>query len=123
MEHILRRARATCRRRRRSWRWRSPRRRAQLAGGTENFLVTREFKEIATREQCRELLDCLFAVSAADDSISGVEEDADPPDRQRARLRPGETWSRSAPPGGKREILRPPPVLIPGAAPRQRQVC
>lgn len=44
------------------------------AGGTEGFLVTRELKEIASREQCRELLDCLFAVSAADDSISGIEE-------------------------------------------------
>ncbi len=46
----------------------------RLFGGTENFLVTREFKEISTVEQRRELLDCLFAVSAADDSISGVEE-------------------------------------------------
>ena len=45
-----------------------------LSGGTEGFLVTREFREIATKEQCRELLDCLFAVSAADDSISGPEE-------------------------------------------------
>ena len=49
-------------------------RQSELAGGTENFLVTREFKELATREQCRELLDCLFAVSAADESISGTEE-------------------------------------------------
>src|SRR4028119_2081124 len=49
-------------------------RQSELAGGTENFLVTRELKEIATREQCRELLDCLFAVSAADESISGAEE-------------------------------------------------
>jgi uncharacterized tellurite resistance protein B-like protein len=47
---------------------------SRLSGGTENFLVTREFREVATREQCRELLDCLFAVSAADDSISGAEE-------------------------------------------------
>lgn len=46
----------------------------RLAGGTENFLVTRELRDIATKEQCRELLDCLFAVSAADDSISGPEE-------------------------------------------------
>ncbi len=45
-----------------------------VSGGTEGFLVTREFREIATREQCRELLDCLYAVSAADDSISGPEE-------------------------------------------------
>lgn len=47
---------------------------SHLAGGTENFLVSREFKEIATREQCEELLRCMFAVSAADHSISGVEE-------------------------------------------------
>lgn len=46
----------------------------RLSGGTESFLVTREFKEIATREQCLELLHCLFAVSAADDSITGAEE-------------------------------------------------
>ena len=47
---------------------------ARLFGGTENFLVTREFGELATREQKEELLVCRFAVSAADDSISGVEE-------------------------------------------------
>jgi uncharacterized tellurite resistance protein B-like protein len=46
----------------------------RLFGGTENFLVTRELREVATREQCLELLDCLFAVSAADESISGAEE-------------------------------------------------
>jgi uncharacterized tellurite resistance protein B-like protein len=45
-----------------------------LFGGTENFLVTREFKEIATDDERRELLDCLFAVSAADDAITGEEE-------------------------------------------------
>lgn len=47
---------------------------ARLFGGTENFLVTREFGEISTPEQRAELLDCLFAVSAADDSISSTEE-------------------------------------------------
>jgi uncharacterized tellurite resistance protein B-like protein len=46
----------------------------RLFGGTENFLVTREFREIASDEQREELLDCLFAVSAADDAISGTEE-------------------------------------------------
>ncbi len=46
----------------------------ELFGGTESFVVTREFNEIATREQKLELLDCLFAVSAADESISGIEE-------------------------------------------------
>jgi uncharacterized tellurite resistance protein B-like protein len=46
----------------------------RLFGGTENFLVTRQFKEMATGDQRRELLDCLFGVSAADDAISGEEE-------------------------------------------------
>ena len=45
-----------------------------LFGGTEGFLVSREFSKIASREQKLELLDCLFAVSAADDSISTVED-------------------------------------------------
>ena len=45
-----------------------------LFGHTENFLVTREFQKIATREQKFSLLDCLYAVSAADSSISTVED-------------------------------------------------
>lgn len=48
--------------------------RVQQVGTTENFLVTRRFREIATTEQRVELLDCVFAVSAADDSISATEE-------------------------------------------------
>ena len=46
----------------------------RLFGGTENFLVTQRFKEMTTREQRTELLDCIFAVSAADESISALEE-------------------------------------------------
>lgn len=46
----------------------------RLFGGTENFLVTREFTEVSSPEQRQELLDCLFEVSAADASISGAEE-------------------------------------------------
>ena len=46
----------------------------RLFGGTENFLVTREFSDIASRDQKLHLLDCLFAISAADNSISTVEE-------------------------------------------------
>jgi uncharacterized tellurite resistance protein B-like protein len=45
-----------------------------LFGSTENFLVTREFGRIATREQKVALLECLFAVSAADDSVSVAED-------------------------------------------------
>ncbi len=48
--------------------------RASLFGGTENFLVTREFDRIATREQKLALLDCLFAVAAAEGHISVTED-------------------------------------------------
>ena len=47
---------------------------ARLFGHTEDFLVTRELHEVSTDEQRREVLDCLFAVSAADESISSAEE-------------------------------------------------
>jgi uncharacterized tellurite resistance protein B-like protein len=45
-----------------------------LFGATENFLVTREFNRIATHPQKLALLRCLFSVSAADDSISTLED-------------------------------------------------
>jgi len=45
-----------------------------LKGGTENYLVTREFSKISDRGQKERLLRCLFEISAADDSISLVEE-------------------------------------------------
>jgi uncharacterized tellurite resistance protein B-like protein len=48
--------------------------RNQLFGATENFLVTREFDRIATREQKMLLVNCLFAVSAAEDDISVAED-------------------------------------------------
>lgn len=44
-----------------------------LFGGTENFLVTREFNKLATHEQKIALLECLFAV-ASDAMISTVED-------------------------------------------------
>jgi len=45
-----------------------------LFGGTANFLVAREFSEMATYEQKLALMRCLFAVSSADDAISTAEE-------------------------------------------------
>lgn len=45
-----------------------------LFGGTENYLVAREFNKVASREEKLSLLDCLFAVSAADQSISTIED-------------------------------------------------
>lgn len=45
-----------------------------LFGGTEDFLVTREFKKIAPREQRLAILDCLFALAAVHESISTPED-------------------------------------------------
>ncbi len=42
-------------------------------GGTENYLVTRQFRELSTRGQRIDLVRCLFAVAAADENISSVE--------------------------------------------------
>ena len=44
-----------------------------LLGGTENYVVTREFRRMSTREQRGELLQCLYAVAAADGTISSAE--------------------------------------------------
>jgi uncharacterized tellurite resistance protein B-like protein len=46
----------------------------RLFGHVENFLVTRELRELATPDQRRRLLDCLFSVAAAEDGISSQEE-------------------------------------------------
>jgi len=46
----------------------------RLFGGTEGFLVTRQFNQLATRAEKEQLLHCLFAVSAADDTITLDEE-------------------------------------------------
>jgi uncharacterized tellurite resistance protein B-like protein len=45
-----------------------------LFGGTDDYLVTREFAAGASREEKLALLDCCFAVSAADRDIGGEEE-------------------------------------------------
>ncbi|HEV8198658.1 MAG TPA: TerB family tellurite resistance protein [Candidatus Polarisedimenticolia bacterium] len=46
----------------------------RLLGGSENYLVAREFDQMATVEQKRDLLRCLFEVAAADHDVSVVEE-------------------------------------------------
>jgi uncharacterized tellurite resistance protein B-like protein len=45
-----------------------------LFGETENYLVTREFNNIASREEKLALLHCLFAVSSSDQSVSSMED-------------------------------------------------
>jgi uncharacterized tellurite resistance protein B-like protein len=46
----------------------------RLFGGIDNYRVTKEFRALAAVEDRLGLLECLFAVAAADDSISGVED-------------------------------------------------
>ncbi|HTM00843.1 MAG TPA: TerB family tellurite resistance protein, partial [Candidatus Omnitrophota bacterium] len=46
----------------------------RLFGATDSYSITREFAKTSTAGQKRELLECLFAVSAADENVSGVEE-------------------------------------------------
>jgi uncharacterized tellurite resistance protein B-like protein len=46
----------------------------RLFGGTDNVAVSQRFRQLSTPEQRIELLECVFAVSAADDSITVVEE-------------------------------------------------
>ncbi len=46
---------------------------ARFLAGTENYLVTREFRRNSSREQRLRLVECLFAVAAADGSISTSE--------------------------------------------------
>jgi uncharacterized tellurite resistance protein B-like protein len=45
---------------------------ARLLGGTENYVVTREFRRLSTPEQRGQILQCLYAVAAADGTISTV---------------------------------------------------
>jgi uncharacterized tellurite resistance protein B-like protein len=49
--------------------------RNQLLGASEDYLATREFNRVAADGDRERLLHCLFAVTAADDSISLVEEE------------------------------------------------
>jgi uncharacterized tellurite resistance protein B-like protein len=43
---------------------------ARLLGGTENYVVTREFRRLSEREERVKLVECLYAVAAADGTIS-----------------------------------------------------
>ncbi|HET8948311.1 MAG TPA: TerB family tellurite resistance protein, partial [Candidatus Polarisedimenticolia bacterium] len=43
---------------------------SRLLGGSENYLVAREFDQMATPEKKRALLRCLFEVAAADHDVS-----------------------------------------------------
>jgi uncharacterized tellurite resistance protein B-like protein len=69
----------------------------RLFGGTDDFLVTRELAEIASPDQKIAIVDCLYAVAAADQSVRVVETNeiariakvlrVDPADVSRLRLK------------------------------------
>jgi uncharacterized tellurite resistance protein B-like protein len=48
----------------------------RLFGETHDYLAARQFRDLATESQKRDLLHCLFAVAAADDRIDVAEEEA-----------------------------------------------
>jgi uncharacterized tellurite resistance protein B-like protein len=50
--------------------------RNELFGATDDFIVTREFRDMSTLKQRQELVNGAFAITAADDSISSKEEAA-----------------------------------------------
>ncbi len=47
---------------------------ALVAGATEDYLVTREFREISTEDQRLAVLRACYVVGAADDEITGAED-------------------------------------------------
>ncbi len=78
-----------------------------LFGGTEDFMVTREFNRIATREQKIALLHCLFAVSS-DELISTVEDNEISQICSELQLSHDDLISVRANYSGQRAVLRPP---------------
>lgn len=46
---------------------------ARQLGGTENYTVTREFRQLSTRDERLRLMRCLFAVAASEGAISSIE--------------------------------------------------
>ena len=46
---------------------------ARVNGGTEDFVVTREFRSISTPAQRLDLLRCCFAIGAVDGTITAAE--------------------------------------------------
>ena len=79
-----------------------------LFGGTANFLVAREFSQLATYEQKLALMDCLFAAVSGGRGYFVGRRRRDSPDRQRASHRsPGSHRpARGAPTAPARHVAR-----------------
>lgn len=84
-----------------------------LFGGVENFLVAREFAKIASREQKIALVDCLFAVSAADQSVSSAEETTIREIASELRLDHADFVAAKSAYRDRLAVLRPPPSAKP----------
>jgi uncharacterized tellurite resistance protein B-like protein len=80
----------------------------RLFGATQNFLAAREFRDAATEDQKRDLLHCLFAVSAADDSISVEEEEVIRSISRELLLTNDEYLAIRSAYRDKRSVLKPP---------------
>jgi uncharacterized tellurite resistance protein B-like protein len=78
----------------------------ELFGGTEDYLVTREFKQVSTRDQRLGVLDCLFAVAAADDIITADEESMARQIASELGLSHRELVTARAPYSAKRSVLK-----------------
>jgi uncharacterized tellurite resistance protein B-like protein len=48
---------------------------SELAGASADYVATRELAAVATPDERRRVVECLFAVAAADDSVTLVEEE------------------------------------------------
>jgi uncharacterized tellurite resistance protein B-like protein len=81
----------------------------RLFGGTEGYLVTRELRQISAADQRDRILDCLFEVSAADDSISATEENLIWQIASELGLERSEYTAIRARWSEKRAVLREPP--------------
>ncbi len=80
--------------------------RNQMLGASEDYLATREFRKISTEADRERLLHCLFAVSAADDSISLIEEEEIRQASSELGIEHGQFTAIRAAYRDKREILR-----------------
>ena len=46
---------------------------SRMFGATENYLVTRQFREVATDDECLDLLRCCWLIGVADGTITAEE--------------------------------------------------
>ena len=78
----------------------------RLFGATEDYLASRELRAMTSREERLDILACLFSVSAADDSVSTVEEEVIRQIAKELGLENSEYIAARAVVRDKRDVLR-----------------